>query len=108
MNEPIPDIRDIAAPDAGERVDPKQRHRVPLRHETAATVDRAQLALAEIKARHAAETAEAARAAAIEPDGDERRDELNRWADQDLAEADTRHIGVALDLGGAEDDTYRA
>jgi len=82
-NEPILDIRDTAVPDVGERVDPAQRRRVPLPHETAATIHRAQLALAEIKARRAAEAAQTERAAEAEPDADKRRDDLNRWAEHD-------------------------
>jgi conjugative relaxase-like TrwC/TraI family protein len=88
-----PDIRDTAVPDAGERVDPAERRRVPLPDQTAATVDRAKLVLAEIETRRAAEAAEAAeqaRAGAVEPDEDDRRDELARWADQDTPDAGVR------------------
>jgi len=89
VHEPIPDIRDTAVPDPGERVDPTQRRRVPLPHETAATVDRAQLALTEIKARRAAEAAEAAHTAQVERAADDRRDDFNRWAAHDQHTDDT-------------------
>ncbi|WP_219417705.1 MobF family relaxase [Pseudonocardia nigra] len=83
-----PDIRETSVPDAGERVDPQHRRRIPLPDEAAATVDRAQLALDEIKARRDAEAAEQAHAAESPPDEEERRDELNRWDEQDRADVD--------------------
>src|SRR5206468_2067671 len=47
----VPDIRETSAQDESERVDPAERRRVPRVDETAATVERAQAALAEIEAR---------------------------------------------------------
>lgn len=84
------DLRDTSTRDREERADPQQRHRVPRPDETAASADRAQLALAEIAARRAAEDAEQAQALEVESDDDTRRDELVRWADHD----------DAADLGG--------
>jgi hypothetical protein len=89
-----PDIRETSMPDPGERTDPDRR-RVPRRDETTATVDRAQIALAEIHARHDAEAAEQAHAVQAPPD-DERRDELLRWADQDqMPDAPTDRVTAA-------------
>jgi hypothetical protein len=80
----VPDIRDATEPDAGEHADPAQRHRVPTAEESAATVARAQTALAEITARR---HADAAREAA---DRDQqRREELTRWAEHDQATEQT-------------------
>jgi hypothetical protein len=83
------DIRDTASPDAGERIDPQQRRRVPLPDETAATVNRARLGVAEIEARRAVEAAaldsdpepidDLAALDGFDPE-DERRDDLIRWA----------------------------
>jgi len=80
------DIRDTSTRDAGERADPEQRRRVPRPAEAAASVARAQLARVEIAARRAAEATEQARAAEVEPDADDRRQELARWADHDNAD----------------------
>jgi len=104
VSGPMADIREISERDAGERADPEQRRRVPLPDETAATVDRAQLALAEIGARRAAEADEAARAAEVGPDEDDRRDELARWAEQDAADdsASGDDRDVDLDMGRDE------
>jgi hypothetical protein len=107
----VPDIRDTATPDAGERADPQQRRQVPLPDQTAVTVDRARLGIAEIEARR---TAEAAALAADEPDLEQapdnqpadhddeaRREELNRWADHDSTDGtDSGH-----DTGREDDDT---
>jgi hypothetical protein len=76
------DIRQTSTRDKTEQQDPAQRHRVPTADETTAAVARAQAALAEIKARRAADAAQEAE--------DARRDELNRWADQDRAEEAAR------------------
>jgi hypothetical protein len=83
-----PDIRHISTADRGERHDPEQRRRVPLIDETAATLDRAHAALAELQARAQAEAAETARAVELEPDEDTRRAELARWAELDNADGD--------------------
>ena len=77
----VPDIRDVSEPDAAEHSDPAQRHRLPTADETAASVARAQTALAEIAARREAD-AERETRDAQEAD---RRDELARWAEQDPA-----------------------
>lgn len=99
--EPAPaDIRETSEPDPGERTDPKQQRRVPLPDRTAATVDRAQLALDEIDARRHAEAAEQARTAETPPDDDDRRDELARWAEQDHAE----HIETGRARGPVADE----
>ena len=89
----VPDIREVATSDAGERVDPKQRRRVPLVDETHATVDRARLAVVEVEARRAAEAAalnvdepDLDETPDVRPDGlddEARREELIRWADHD-------------------------
>jgi conjugative relaxase-like TrwC/TraI family protein len=76
------DIRQTATRDATEDWDAPKRRRVPTTDETTAAVARAQAALAEIKARRAADAAREAEYA--------RRDELNRWADQDRAEEAAR------------------
>ncbi|MDN5749654.1 MAG: AAA family ATPase, partial [Pseudonocardia sp.] len=97
--EPAPaDIRETSAPDPRERTDSQQR-RVPLRDETAATVDRAQVAVAEIAARRDAEAAESARAAEVDPDEDDRRDELSRWAEQDQPDVTDTGRGAEIDDG---------
>jgi hypothetical protein len=88
-----PDIRHISIADPHERRDPEQRRRVPLVDETAATLDRAHAALAELEARAAAEAAEAARAVEVEPDEEERRAELARWAELDHADSETLEPG---------------
>lgn len=77
----MPDIRDISTPNATEKSDPKQRHRIPTADETADAVERAQAALAEITARHEADAARAARDAQEA----ERQDELMRWSHEDQA-----------------------
>jgi hypothetical protein len=78
--EPAPaDIREISTPDPGERADP-QRRRVP--DDTSVTVERAQLAMAEIDARRAAEAAEQDRVTDTPLDHeDDRREELISWTD---------------------------
>lgn len=94
------DIRD-SEPDPQEHNDPVERWRVPPPDLTASTVDRAQVALAEIHQRGAAEQAAAAHAAELEPDEDARRAELARWAEDDQAEEASRaHANWAED--GAE------
>ncbi len=77
----VPHIRDTAQPDPAEHADPGQRHRVPTADETAAAVTRAQVALAEIEARHVADAAREAE----DVEYAERREELTRWAEHDQA-----------------------
>ena len=75
-----------------------QLRRVP--DDTAATVERAQLAMAEIDARRAAEAAEQARTVDTPPEHeDRRRDELISWAGDDLA----GEASSAQDTDGDED-----
>jgi len=95
----VPDIRDAAEPDAGEHADPAQRHRVPTAEESAATVARAQTALAEITARR---QADAAREAA---DRDQQRcDELTRWAEHDQATEQTPAHDTHAHAARADED----
>lgn len=79
----LPDIRQTSAPDGSERTDPAQRRRVPRVDETAATVERAQDALAEIEARKISDADNETRDAGQEPEESTRRVELNRWAQDD-------------------------
>ncbi|WP_246633220.1 MobF family relaxase [Pseudonocardia nigra] len=105
------DIRDATTPDAGEWIDPQQRRRVPLPDETAVTVDRARLGVAEIEARRAAEAAaldddpepvdDLAPLDGFDPE-DERRNDLIRWAD----DRDGRDDGHAS--GRSEEDDGEA
>jgi len=106
----VPDIRDVAAPDAGERADPQQRRRVPLPDETTTTVDRALLAVAEVEARRTAEAAalDEPSAPTFPVDGapdrngdrdDERREQLIRWADHNVGADPT------TDMDDSTDDT---
>lgn len=74
----VADVRETSARDATEDVDADERRRVPSADEAAEAVARAQVALAEIKARREADAAREAE--------DARRDQLNRWAEQDRAE----------------------
>ena len=83
-----PDIRETTIPDPTERADPAERHRIPPRDETTATVDRAALVVADIEQRRVAEAAEQARTAQVGPDEDDRRDDLTRW---DQTDAPTTH-----------------
>ncbi len=53
----VPDIREVATPDASEHADPAERHRVPTAEYAAASVARAQTALAELGARRRADDA---------------------------------------------------
>jgi hypothetical protein len=71
-----PDVRDIATPDVAEAGDPAERHRVPTVDETAATIARAQAALAEVTARQADD-------ALREAEEQARREQLTYWARQD-------------------------
>ncbi|MGH3616043.1 MAG: hypothetical protein ACRDRK_26320, partial [Pseudonocardia sp.] len=106
----VPDIRETSTPDMGERADPAQRRRVPLRDETSVTVDRARLAVAEVDARRAAEAAALTDTeqdhaddtdmadsadARVDPDA-QRREELIRWSAQDdQGPGRDRHAGEA-------------
>nr|MBA2694981.1 hypothetical protein [Actinomycetota bacterium] len=95
----VPDIRDAAEPDKGEHADPAQRHRVPTAEESAATVARAQTALAEITARR---QADAAREAA---DREQQRcDELTRWAEHDQATEQTPAHDTHAHAARADED----
>lgn len=97
--EPAPaDIRETSTRDPQERAD-AQRRRVPPRDETAASVDRAQVAVAEIQARRDAEVAEAARVAEAPPDEDDRREDLSRWAEQDNSDGADTGRGDDVDDG---------
>lgn len=73
-----PDIRDTSTRDTTETSNAANRHRIPTADETAAAIARAQAALVEIEARRQAEEARAADDAA-------RREQLNRWTEQDRA-----------------------
>ncbi len=57
----VPDVREVSAAPTSERTDPAERRRIPTVDETAETVERAQIALAEITARQQAEAARAER-----------------------------------------------
>lgn len=86
----IPDIRQTSAPDESERVDPAQRRRVPRVDETAATLERAQIALAQIEARQGHDADNETRDGGQEPDESARRAELNRWAQDDQGNEQSR------------------
>ncbi len=89
-------VRDTTEPDPREHNDTADRYRVPTADETAAAVARAQAALAEIKARRAAD----ARREAQDTEDIARRNELARWADQDAAAAE-----VSVSPAADRDDT---
>ena len=78
----VADIRETAVPEPTETADPAVRRRVLPLDETVQAVAKAQDALAEVKARRAAEAAQAADEAAREAELEvERREQLNRWDD---------------------------
>ncbi|MPZ67342.1 MAG: relaxase domain-containing protein [Pseudonocardiaceae bacterium] len=89
-----PDVRDVAA-DGPAPVE-EDTVRVPAADETADSVQRAQRALAEIRARHALEERDAA---------DQRAEQLTRWhADDQTTEHQAReHDAVAAGIGGDDD-----
>ena len=67
--EPVPqDIRQVSVVDPGERADPAQRRRVIGPDEAAASVNRATLAIAEIRDRDAIERAHTDETEVPEPD----------------------------------------
>ena len=88
----VPDVRDAAAADVTEHIDPGRRYRVPGRDETAEAVARAQAALAEIAARQRDDEARQAEEAEAS-----RREELTRWAEHDDAADATAGRGTEVD-----------
>ncbi|WP_300008269.1 MobF family relaxase [Pseudonocardia sp.] len=77
----FPDVRDVSTMDPTETADPAQRRRVRPVDETTVAVHRAQLSLAEIAQREAADAArEASDAAARDATESARRAELTDWS----------------------------
>lgn len=95
----VPDLREVAVPDATETADPAECRRVLTDDDTTRTVTRAQNALREIAARRAADAERtAADAERAEADA-ERRDQLTEWRTADTND----HHDVSADDQPADD-----
>ncbi|MQA16649.1 MAG: hypothetical protein GEV09_21705 [Pseudonocardiaceae bacterium] len=97
----VADIREVTEPDTAERADPQEPHRVPTADESAASVARAQAALAEIEARRQADAAR--EAADAEQQHTQRREQLTTWAEHDRAAEQS----TTDDADGDDDDLVR-
>jgi conjugative relaxase-like TrwC/TraI family protein len=89
----VPDIRDVSKAPASECEDRDLQEGPRSEDDTAALIARAQAALAEIADRQAADSVRTAN----DPDSDERREELTRWAADDAAREAERGDEAVLD-----------